>query len=277
MISFPCSKINIGLNIVRRRDDGYHDLQSIFVPISWTDILEVVPKGNGATGLTVTGNHIACEPEKNLVIKALKAVENYIGKELPPVDIFLRKIVPYGAGLGGGSADAASTVKILNGIFNLSLTDGDMKAISSGIGADCPFFIECKSMLATGTGTTLSPIELPQLKDKTITVAKPPVTVGTRDAYAGVRPSGIELDYRDMAKEPVEEWRNLFANDFEKSIFPSHPEIARIKEQFYHGGALYASMTGSGSAVYGIFNNDILAESVKEQLSDCAVWSGTIC
>lgn len=277
MISFPCSKINIGLNIVRRRDDGYHDLQSIFVPISWTDILEVVPKGNGATELTVTGNHIACAPEKNLVIKALKAVENYIGKELPPVDIFLRKIVPDGAGLGGGSADAASTVKILNGIFNLSLTDGDMKAISSGIGADCPFFIECKSMLATGTGTTLSPIELPQLKGKTITVAKPPVTVGTRDAYAGVRPSGIELDYRDMAKEPVEEWRKLFVNDFEKSIFPSHPEIPRIKEQFYHGGALYASMTGSGSAVYGIFNNDILAESVKEQLSDCAVWSGTIC
>lgn len=276
MISFPCSKINIGLNIVRRREDGYHDLQSIFVPIGWTDILEAVKSRNQETSLTVTGNRIDCPMEKNLVIKALRAVENHIGRELPPVEIFLRKIVPDGAGLGGGSADAASMVKFLDELFGLSLTESEMREICSKVGADCPFFISGKPMLATGTGTTLSPIELPQLKGKKIVVAKPPVLVSTREAYTGVKPSGIEMDYREMAKTPIEEWKNLFVNDFEKSIFPSHQRIAEIKDYLYKEGAMYASMTGSGSSVYGIFENDILAESVKATLNDCIVWSGTM-
>lgn len=276
MISFPCSKINIGLNIVRRRDDGYHDLQSIFVPINWTDILEAVASRDGKTSLTVTGIYIDCPPEKNLVMKALRAVENHIGHKLPPVELFLRKIVPDGAGLGGGSADAASTVKMLNEIFHLSLSVEEMQAISSNVGADCPFFITDTPMLATGTGTTLSPVELPQLKGMRIVVAKPPVLVSTREAYAGVRPSGIEYDYRDMAKEPVEEWKHLFINDFEKSIYPSHPQIAEIKEFFYQSGATYASMTGSGSAVYGLYDNDILADDINEQLPNCTIWCGTM-
>lgn len=276
MISFPCSKINIGLNIVRRREDGYHDLQSIFVPIKWSDILEVVESRDGRTSLTVTGNFIDCPPEKNLVMKALRAVEKHIGHELPAVEIYLRKIVPDGAGLGGGSADAASTVKILNEIFGLSLSREEMEEIVSGVGADCPFFIAGSPMLATGTGTTLSPIELSQLQGKRIVVAKPPVAVPTREAYAGVTPSGIETDYRVMAQQPVEEWPNLFVNDFEKSIFPSHPEIALIKEHFYRSGALYASMTGSGSGVFGIFGNDILAEHATDVPGDCIVWCGSI-
>ena len=163
MVLFPHSKINLGLNIVRRRPDGYHDLQTVMLPIGWSDILEVVPSSAASSSLTTSGRRIDCPPEKNLVMKAFRAVEDRVGK-LPSVDIYLRKIVPDGAGLGGGSADAAAMVKALDGLFSLGLDEDTMCAICAGIGADCPFFIHDRPMLASGTGTSLQPVEIPGIK-----------------------------------------------------------------------------------------------------------------
>lgn len=275
MVIFPLSKINIGLNIIRKRDDGYHDLQTIFVPVGWTDVLEVVPSSGEKTTLRVTGNPCQCPMEKNLVIKALKAVEKFCG-DLPPVDIFLRKIVPDGAGLGGGSADAAAMVEALDSLFGLGLDKRKMAEICSTVGADCPFFIYRRPELAEGTGTTMRSIDLPGLKGLNIVIAKPPVSVSTARAYAGVVPSGKELDFESLATLPVKDWRHCFYNDFEDSVFPEYPEIKALKDYFYEHGALYSSMSGSGSAVFALYEGDILADTESDMLRDMAVWTGSI-
>lgn len=275
MIVFPNSKINIGLNIVRKRPDGYHDIQTIMMPIGWGDVLEVVPSASGRTTLTVTGRHIDCPMEKNLVVKALRRVEKSAG-QLPPIDIYLRKIVPDGAGLGGGSADAAYMVRLLDSMFELGLGDERMAALCAEIGADCPFFIGNGPMLAKGTGTQLEPIELPQLAGMHIVVVKPPVGVSTAEAYAGVSPSGCELDMLRMAKLPVKEWRDTLHNSFEPSVLTKLPRVSEIKGRLYDLGAVYASMSGSGSAVYGLFEGDILADALHAEFEDSAVWSGTL-
>lgn len=275
MIVFPNSKINIGLNIVRKRPDGYHDIQTMMMPIGWGDVLEVVPSTSGRTTLAVTGRHINCPMEKNLVVKALRRVEMAVG-QLPPVDIYLRKIVPDGAGLGGGSADAAYMVRLLDSMFELGLGDERMAALCAEIGADCPFFIVNGPMLAKGTGTQLEPIELPQLAGMRIVVVKPPVGVSTAEAYAGVSPTGCVLDMHRMAKLPVKEWRDTLYNSFEPSVLAKLPRVSEIKDRLYELGAVYASMSGSGSAVYGLFEGDILADALQAEFEDSAVWSGTL-
>lgn len=275
MVIFPLSKINLGLNIVRKRTDGYHDLQTIFVPIGWTDILEAVPANGDDTTLTITGNSCNCPTESNLVIKALRAVEKACGK-LPAVNIYLRKIVPDGAGLGGGSADAAAMVKCLNSIFALGMGNEMMSEICSTVGADCPFFIHKQPMVAEGTGTDLRPIDIPAIKGLNIIVAKPPVSVSTKEAYAGVIPSEEEIDLEALASLPVREWKEHFVNGFEETIFPSHPGIKAIKDYFYSTGAAYSSMSGSGTAVYALYEGDILADYHAAPLVGSAIWSGTI-
>ncbi len=270
MVLFPNAKINIGLNIVERRADGYHNIESIMYPVKWCDILEIVPAQGDETTLTTTGRAVNCPPEKNLVMKAYNLFHQETG--IGNVDIYLHKIIPDGAGLGGGSADAAFTLIGLNEIFECNLTKEKLAEIASKIGADCPFFIYNEPQFATGIGTEFSPTEI-TLNDYHILIVKPQVSVPTAQAYAGVTPMPATHSLIDSAKKPIAEWNEIIKNDFEKSVFPTYPEIANVKQQIIGLGADYVSMSGSGSAVYGIFSkNDILSEEMKTLFPQCDIF-----
>lgn len=254
MICFPNAKINLGLDIVSKRDDGYHNIETIFYPIGIKDALEIVPaQGEGGvfkqSGIPVDG-----DPQNNLVMKAYQLLKAEFS--IPEIDIYLRKNIPFGAGLGGGSADAAFMLKILNDFAGLSLPDEKLEEIASKIGADCPFFIRNKPVFATGIGNIFSPVSV-SLKNYHIVLVKPDIHVSTKDAYAMVRPSRPECSLTEIITQPVEEWKGLMKNDFEKSVFDKYPAIGEIKEQLYDEGAVYASMSGSGSSVFGIFSGPV--------------------
>jgi 4-diphosphocytidyl-2-C-methyl-D-erythritol kinase len=260
MILFPNAKINIGLDIVSRRADGYHNISTLFYPIPWKDILEIVPAKGEESTLTVTGRKVDCPAEKNLVMKAYRKLNEVV--PLPPVDIFLHKVIPDGAGLGGGSADAAFTLVGLNRLFELGLTDEQLAEVAAEIGADCPFFIYNKPMLAEGIGNKFSATDL-DLSSYTIAVIKPEEAVSTKEAYAGVTPEEPKTAISEAVKRDIGEWKYTVKNDFERSIFPNHPVIAEIKQHLYDIGAIYASMSGSGSSVYGIFSDSPAKVSPK--------------
>lgn len=267
MVTFPNAKINIGLYITARRPDGYHDIVTAMLPADWCDILEIVPaKGEGTT-LTVSGRGIDCPAEKNLVMKAFRVMASRY--EIPPVDIYLEKIIPDGAGLGGGSADAAFTIKALDKMAGLGLADTEMAAIAAEIGSDCPFFIYNRPMLATGTGTTLSAISS-CAAGYTLVIVKPDVHVSTAEAYGGCRPAPLSIDLPAvLASLPPERWDEAgIKNDFEHTVFPLHREIENVKTRLYALGAAYAAMSGSGASVFGLFGRDILAEEIREIFPD---------
>lgn len=258
MVTFTDCKINIGLDVIRRRPDGYHDIVTCMYHIPWGDIVEIIPSQNGETTLTVLGNKVDCPTEKNLVMKAYRALEK--DYSLPTVDIILQKIVPDGAGLGGGSSDASHTLRLLNKMYNLRISDQKLAEIAKGLGADCPFFIYDSPMIAEGIGEILTPVSL-DLKGYTIIIIKPEsVNISTKQAYAGITPTQPEIALSELLKLPIEEWQGHIKNDFETSIFPLAPQIAEIKDTLINMGAVYASMSGSGASVYGIFNNDKMAE-----------------
>lgn len=266
MILFPGCKINLGLNVLRKRADGYHDIETVMMPVGWTDVLELLPSQADDVRLTTLGRRIDCVPEKNLVVKAFRAVQSVC--DIPPVDIVLQKIVPDGAGLGGGSADAASTVKGLNELFALGLSDARMAEIAATIGADCPFFIFNRPMLATGTGTELSPVDLRAIRGLSLLIVKTESTsVSTAQAYRGITPSLPQVPVAELTKLEIDEWQGRLVNDFEKSIFPLAPEVERVKVVMMRSGALYSSMSGSGSAVYGIFADESQARRAAREFS----------
>lgn len=273
MILFPNAKINLGLDIERRRPDGYHDIVTVMYPVGWTDVLEIVPARGEETTLTVTGNAVDCPPEKNLVMKAYRALEAEVA--LPKVDIYLHKIIPDGAGLGGGSADAAFTLTGLNEIFDLDLPKERLAEIAGKIGADCSFFIYNRPMLCTGTGTTMSPIDV-DLSGYSVAIVKPPFSVPTREAYSAVTPAVADNRIADILTHPAEKWRGLLKNDFEPTVGGLHPEIFAIRDRLYDLGATYSAMSGSGSAVFGIFKNDILADEIKARFPGCATFTGAL-
>ena len=253
MITFPNAKINLGLNVVEKRPDGYHNLETVFYPIKLQDALEVnrlegsdLPYKIHTSGTVIEGNL-----EDNLVIKAynLLKAENY---QMLPVDIHLFKHIPTGAGLGGGSADAAFMIKLLNEKFNLGLSIESMEDYASRLGADCAFFIRNAPTYAEGIGNVFSPVSL-SLKGFQLWLVKPDIFVSTRDAFSQIKPHRPERPLKETIQLPVEEWRNCMVNDFEESVFPQFPAIREIKEEMYRQGAVYASMSGSGSSVYGIF------------------------
>ena len=274
MLCFPNAKINLGLRVLRKRPDGYHDLESVMLPVGWADILEIVPSENPAQGhtLRVSGSALgSCPMEKNLVMKALRAVEARCGA-LPPVEIYLRKIIPDGAGLGGGSSDAAFTIMMLNSLFSLGLTAEEMAAIAARVGADVPFFIYNRPMLATGTGTSLSPFTPCFDGIGAIAIAKPcSGSVSTAAAYAGVTPSErADALCILLGSGWTADGGRRVENDFENSVFPLLPESKALKEHFAASkGCVYASMSGSGSAVYGLFGDVKMAEDSIRNLSDC--------
>ena len=266
MITYPNAKINLGLNIVEKRPDGYHNLETIFYPIALQDALEVTKlEGEKEYALTLSGTPIEGDPEQNLVVKAYKLLKNDF-PNLPPVDIHMYKHIPTGAGLGGGSADAAFMIKLLNNKFQLRLSAEKMEEYASHLGADCAFFIQNKPVFASGIGNIFEPVQI-SLKGYYIVLVKPDIFVSTKEAYSLVQPKQPVQSLKEIARMPVETWRATMKNDFEDSVFKLYPEIAAIKDKLYDMGAIYASMSGSGSSVFGIFREQI--EFVDEIFSGC--------
>lgn len=275
MIVFPNCKINLGLNIVARRPDGYHDIETVMVPVGWCDSLEIVPAEGTESTLTVLGRRVDCPQEKNLVMKAFRVMEREYS--LPPVHMYLIKNIPDGAGLGGGSADASFAVRCLNDLFSVGLGEERMSDIVAGIGADCPFFIYNRPMIATGTGTILKPIDV-DLGGKGILVVKATGTaVSTAEAYASVVPRKPDYDLEEVLRtRAVNEWQHTVKNDFEAGIFQKQPLVGDIKRIMIEAGAEYAAMSGSGSSVFGIFKDDKVADNVRRMFEGYDVFVGTL-
>lgn len=260
MITFPNAKINLGLSITEKRPDGYHNLETIFYPVALEDALEIriCPDADQKIVLHQHGLEIAGNPNDNLVVKAYLLLDKEWN--LPPVEIHLYKHIPSGAGLGGGSADAAFMLKLLNEQCQLKLTDDQLEVYAATLGADCAFFIRNAPTFAEGIGNIFSSISL-SLKGYQIMIIKPDVFVSTREAFANIRPHRPEYSIKEVIKRPIHEWKEFLINDFEGSVFPQHPIIRDIKAELYNKGAIYASMSGSGSSVFGLFEpEDTLPE-----------------
>ena len=258
MITFPCAKINLGLNIVSKRPDGYHNLETVFYPIPLTDALEIKYMdekfpSESPCDLKITGNDIDCNEEDNLVIKAYQLLAADF--QLPRVHAHLVKRIPTQAGLGGGSSDAAYMIRLLDERFRLNIGIPEMERYAAKLGADCAFFITADPSYAEGIGDVLMPADVPGagLGGYYLAVVKPSVAVSTRDAYAAIVPKTPAKCCRDIVRQPIETWKDELVNDFEAPIFAMHPELAAIKQSLYDAGAVYAAMSGSGSAIFGIF------------------------
>lgn len=250
MIVYPNFKINIGLNIVRKRPDGYHDLQTVFYPVSnICDELEIQRMDAGLR-LTVENVDDLCADEDNLCVKAFRLLQKHF--PIDGVDIRLKKNIPFGAGLGGGSADAAFAIKVYNELFQLNLTNEQLRQFIAQLGSDTAFFIDNTPAYAEGRGEMMTAINL-DLSNYRIEVVKPDFSISTKEAYASVNPKEPEIDLLQAIHQPIEKWKSLIHNDFEDSLFIKFPQLQSIKQDFYARGALYASLSGSGSAVYGIF------------------------
>ena len=260
MIAFPNAKINIGLNVTRKREDGYHDLETIFYPLLIRDAVEIIEADElqfSSTGIVIPGN-----ADENICLKAYSLLKR--DYDLPPLHIHLHKNIPIGAGLGGGSADAAFLIKLLNDKFNLGLSIADMENFARRIGADCAFFISNKPVYAFGKGDVFEDIDL-DLSAYYKVLVMPPVHVSTQDAYAGIKPKLAQTSLKELVSLPIENWKDSVKNDFEDSVFVKYPVISDLKKALYDHGAAYASMSGSGASVYGLFKNPIaLGELEKE-------------
>lgn len=267
MITFPNAKINLGLNIIEKRSDGYHNLETIFYPINLQDALEVAKRDNDSKEYTlrVCGTGLEIDDEDNLVVKAYKLLKKDHPQMLP-IDIHMYKHIPAGAGLGGGSSDAAHMIKLLNEKFLLELSAEQMESYAAQIGADCAFFIKNRPVFATGIGNVFEPIEL-SLKGYHIVLVKPDIFVSTHDAFSQIKPTRPSVSLKEIVKQPIENWKDSMKNDFEESIFLKFPEVAAIKDELYDLGAVYAAMSGSGSSVYGIFKEPI--ENVEDKFCGC--------
>jgi len=254
MTFFPNAKINIGLRIVSRREDGFHNIETIFYPVMLNDALEFVSEDSGSDSdsLTVTGFATDCRMQDNLVIRAVNMLRKSFN--ITALQVHLHKAIPSGAGLGGGSADGAFMIRYLNRYYRLGMCNNTMKEIALELGSDCPFFIDNIPSYATGRGEILSPLK-PLLKGYHIMIVNPQIKINTGEAYNRSTPSAPGNKLEELYSRPLSEWRNSIVNDFEPLVFDLWPEIERIRDRLYDEGAIYASMSGSGSSVYGIFTD----------------------
>ena len=264
MIDFPIAKINLGLNIVSKRSDGYHNLETVFYPVPITDALEIQLMDDKFPStvrcdLKVTNMEIGGCEQDNLIVRAYKLLSERF--PLPRIHAHLFKGIPMQAGMGGGSSDCASMIKLLNNMFNLGMSNDEMIDFAMKLGADCPFFILGTPQYAEGIGEKLEPIEI-DLHGWTLAVVCPKIPVSTKEAFSCIKPCRTKIKCREIIKRPVETWRGHLNNDFEESVFAMHPEIGSIKQKLYDIGATYASMSGSGSSVYGLFHSTINLEGL---------------
>ncbi|MDD6802970.1 MAG: 4-(cytidine 5'-diphospho)-2-C-methyl-D-erythritol kinase [Prevotellaceae bacterium] len=257
MINFPIAKINLGLNVVSKRDDGYHNLETVFYPVPIKDALEVFPMEDGFPSdvrcdLKVTNLFIDGDEQKNLVVKAYNMIaQDY---ELPRVHVHLYKHIPTQAGMGGGSSNCAYMIRLLNEMFSLGMSDEKMIGYAARLGADCAFFIKAQPAYAEGIGEKLQPISI-DLSGYKMLVVRPNIPVSTKEAFSLITPQVPKKNCLDIVRQPIETWKDELVNDFERSVFAIHPEIGRLKEMMYEQGAVYAAMSGSGSSVFGLFSD----------------------
>ena len=276
MILFPNAKINIGLQVTARRPDGYHDLDTVFYPIPLCDALEIVARTDGEGDdctLHLLGAPLEGDVADNLVVKAVRLLRSE-GYTFPPVEIWLTKRIPSGAGLGGGSSDAAFTLVMLNGMFALGIDDDRLEVLAARLGADCAVFVRNRPVYATGIGNIFTPLPL-SLQGYTLVVVKPDVFVSTREAFRGITPCQPDVTLESKVAAPVSEWSGSITNDFEPSIFALHPELGAIKEQLYRQGAIYAAMSGSGSALYALFSTSH-ADVTQQHFPGCFFFKTTL-
>jgi 4-diphosphocytidyl-2-C-methyl-D-erythritol kinase len=250
VITFPNCKINLGLWVIQRRPDGYHNIQTVMLPVPWCDILEIVPALGSETTLTVTGTQIETPVENNLCYKAWRLMADKYS--IPPVSMHLHKVIPAGAGLGGGSSDASFALRMLNAMFSLNLDNETLRSLAVQLGMDCPFFIENLASLSTGRGEFLKPVSL-NLGGYYLVIVKPPIHVSTAAAFLGTKPRYRENSIDEITNLPVQVWKRELHNDFESSVFDIYLDILEVKNRLYRNGAVYAALSGSGSAVFGLF------------------------
>ncbi len=263
MIAFPNAKINLGLNIINKRTDGYHNIETVFFPIPFYDVLEIVKNNNSNTdavefsssGLTVDGDF-----KDNLCFKAYQLLKKDF-PHLPPVKMHLHKAIPAGAGLGGGSADAAVTLQILNKNFNLNLSGKELHYYALQLGSDCPFFLLNKPAFAQERGEKLQLIDF-SLRGYKVLIINPNININTGWAFSRITPFTPQKSLTDIIKLPVNEWKNFLVNDFEKPVFNHYPQLKEVKQKLYEIGAIYVSMSGSGSTLFGLYQNEIKMSSL---------------
>ena len=277
MITFPVAKINLGLNVVEKRADGYHNLQTVFYPVPIMDALEIVPMSDGFPSdvdcdLKVTNITIEGDEQRNLVVRAYQLLKADF-PDLPRVHAHLWKGIPTQAGMGGGSSDCGYMIRLLNETFDMGLSSEQMQQYAARLGADCAFFIESRACYAEGIGERLQPIDL-DLSGWHIGVVRPDIPVPTKEAFSRIHPHYPALNCRDVVKQPVETWRDRLTNDFEESVFALHPEIGAVKEQLYKMGATYAAMSGSGSALFGLFKDE--PDALRQTFPDMFTFSGVL-
>jgi 4-diphosphocytidyl-2-C-methyl-D-erythritol kinase len=268
MITFPNAKINLGLRVVRKRIDGYHDIETIMYPIGLADALEVVPAADGIFGFSATGIIVEGDAEDNLCVKAFRLMQLKYG--LPEVKIHLHKVIPTGAGLGGGSSDAAFALKLLRRIFSIKNCNDDLRQMAAQLGSDCSFFVENIPALAKGRGEDLMKLSI-KLKGYHLLLVKPEIEVSTPWAYSKINPSGISLPAVKELSSDVYKWQSLLCNDFEPVVMDEYPHIKQIRNRMLEMGAVYSAMSGSGSAVFGLFNTH--PEIHGDEFKNMFVWS----
>ena len=275
MINFPIAKINLGLNVVSKRDDGYHNLETVFYPVPIKDALEVFPMEDGFPSdvrcdLKVTNLFIDGDEQKNLVVKAYNMIaQDY---ELPRVHVHLYKHIPTQAGMGGGSSNCAYMIRLLNEMFSLGMSDEKMIGYAARLGADCAFFIKAQPAYAEGIGEKLQPISI-DLSGCKMLVVRPNIPVSTKEAFSLITPQVPKKNCLDIVRQPIETWKDELVNDFERSVFAIHPEIGRLKEMMYEQGAVYAAMSGSGSSVFGLFSDTPYEKSFVGCMDELSIFT----
>jgi len=273
MILFPNAKINLGLRVVEKRKDGYHNIETIFLPIGLNDVLEFVESADQRVSLHISGVQMEGSPADNLVVRAWEIMHEQCG--VPAVDIHLHKIIPVGAGLGGGSSDAAFMLKGLNDFFECGYTVGQLENMAALLGSDCAFFIRNKPAIGTGRGEILDPVE-PELTGYELVLINPGLQISTRDAYHGITPQRSERSLRELLLFPLNLWQDYIVNEFEDMIFRKFKQIREIKSGLLNAGAIYASMSGSGSSVFGIFREGTVPQNIADYFPGLYSWTGAL-
>jgi 4-diphosphocytidyl-2-C-methyl-D-erythritol kinase len=268
MILFPNAKINLGLYVTEKRTDGFHNLSTCFYPVPWSDILEITPHDTfefSTSGLAISG-----ALETNLCFRAYQLLKEAF--PIPPVHIHLHKVIPMGAGLGGGSSDAAYSLIGLRDMFKLPLTNEDLIPYAQKLGSDCAFFLFQQAQLGTEKGDVLTPIDL-SLTGKFLVMVYPNFGISTQEAYAGIKPQKARKNWEKQFAKPIETWKETISNDFENSLFPTYPQLTEIKNELYAMGAQYAAMSGSGSTIFGLFDQEV---KLPENWKSFQTWTGLL-
>ena len=268
MITHPIAKINLGLNVVEKRPDGYHNLETVFYPVRIYDAIEVFEMAADFPSevdcdLKITNIHIDGDEQRNLVVRAYQLLKRDF-PQLPRIHVHLYKGIPTQAGMGGGSSDCGYMLTLLNRQFGLSLSDEQLIGYAARLGADCSFFILNKPCYAEGIGEKLQPISL-DLSGWYLAIVRPDIPVSTKEAFSLITPQHPEKNCRDVVMQPVETWRDVLTNDFEKSVFALYPKIGQIKQRLYDLGAVYAAMSGSGSSIFGLFQSPVLLDEFEAE------------